>query len=90
MEFYILGGYLALLLYAVLLDDVKPFLEYMTALAETFIKANHIKKTHPYSLLQSFGVFLLLTSWVGIIMLLGFVGDFLISKHKNKKNKNKE
>lgn len=84
MEFYILGSYLAILLYAVLLDDIKSFCEYMSALAETFIRVNHIKKMHPYSLLQSFGVFLLLTSWVGIIILLCFIGDFLISKYKNK------
>jgi len=86
MEFYILGSYLAILLYAVFLEK-RSFLEYMTSLAETIIKIIHIKKMHPYTLLQIFSVFLVFTSWFGIIIFLLFVADFLINEFKNKKQK---
>ena len=83
MELYILGGYIAILLYGVLLDET-GFRDYMTSLMEIIIKKFNIKKTHPYTLMFTLGTLFLLTSWVGLLCLLLLIGDFLIMKHKNK------
>lgn len=86
MEIYILGGYLTILLYGVLLDDIKEFREYMTQLMEIVIKSLHIKKTHPYTLMFTLGVIFLFTSWVGFIGLMYLIIDFLLMKYKNKED----
>ena len=68
LELLIAGGYLAIIIYALFLDN-NGFRDYMTAFAETIIKIFHIKKTHPYTIMQIFGVVLLLCSWVGLVLL---------------------
>lgn len=87
MEVYILGGYLAVLLYGILLDNVKGFLEYMTELMNTVIKVYKIKKTHPYTLMSVLGMFLFTMSWFGVFGMLFLVYDFIDFKYKNKEKK---
>lgn len=84
MEIYILGGYLAILIYTFLLDNSKKFLDYMTQLMEIVINIASIKKVHPYTLITVFGMFLLFSSWIGILCLLFLIVDFI----KTKKNMN--
>ena len=83
MELYILGGYITILLYGVLLDET-GCRDYMASLMEVIIKKVKIKKTHPYTLMFVLGTLFLLTSWFGLLCLLLLIGDFLIMKHKNK------
>jgi hypothetical protein len=83
LEVYIAGGYIAILLYAILLDN-DGFREYMENFSETIIKVFKIKKTHPYTIMQMIGIMLLLCSWVGIVLLGLLIGDYL--KYKNKEN----
>ena len=79
------GGYLAIIIYALLLDN-NSFRDYMTAFAETIIKIFHIEKTHPYTIMQMFGVILLLCSWVGLVLLGLLVFDYYFN-YKNKQKK---
>ena len=81
LELLMAGGYLAIIIYALLLDN-NSFRDYMTAFAETIIKIFHIEKTHPYTIMQMFGVILLLISWLGIFL----VGCLLIDYFINYKN----
>ena len=85
LELYIVGGYLAIIIYALLLDN-NSFRDYITAFAETIIKIFHIEKTHPYTIMQMFGVVLLLCSWVGLILLGLLVFDYYFN-YKNKQKK---
>lgn len=75
------GGYLAIILYALLLNN-DDFREYVTAFAETIIKMYKIKKTHPYTIMQMFGVVLLLCSWIGLVLLGLLIYDYLFN-YKN-------
>ena len=84
LEIYIIGGYIAILLYALLIENSKDFREYMIQLMEVVIKTCKIKKTHAYTLISTFSVILLFTSWIGLLFLLFLIGDFLIAKYKNK------
>ncbi len=85
LEIYIVGGYLAIIIYALLLDN-NSFRDYMTVFAETIIKIFHIEKTHPYTIMQMFGVVLLLCSWVGLVLLGLLVFDYYFN-YKNKQKK---
>ncbi len=78
------GGYLAIILYALLLNN-DGFRDYVTAFAETIIKMYKIKKMHPYSLMQIFGVILLLTSWLGIAIIILLLVDYYFN-YKNKQD----
>ena len=78
------GGYLAIILYALLLNN-NGFREYITTFAETIIKMYKIKKMHPYLLMQIFGVILLLTSWLGIAIIILLLVDYYFN-YKNKQN----
>ena len=84
LELLIAGGYLAIIIYALLLDN-DSFRNYMTAFAETIIKIFHIKKTHPYTIMQMFGVVLLLCSWIGLLLLGLLIFDYIKYKNKQKK-----
>lgn len=84
LELLIAGGYLAIIIYALLLDN-DSFRDYMTAFAETIIKISHIKKTHPYTIMQMFGVVLLLCSWIGLLLLGLLIFDYIKYKNKQKK-----
>ena len=84
LEFFIVGGYITILLYALLVENVKDFREYMIQLMDVVIKTCKIEKTHAYTLISTFGVILLFTSWIGFIILMLLIGDFLIAKYKNK------
>lgn len=81
LELLIAGGYLAIIIYALLLDN-DSFRDYMTAFAETIIKIFHIEKTHPYTIMQMFGVGLLICSWIGLILLGLLIFDYYFS-YKN-------
>lgn len=85
LELYIVGGYLAIIIYALLLDN-NSFRDYMTAFAETIIKIFHIEKTHPYTIMQMFGVVLLICSWIGLVLLGLLVFDYYFN-YKNKQKK---
>lgn len=85
LEFFIVGGYIAILVYALLVENVKDFREYMIQLMDTVIKTFKIEKTHSYTLIFTLGVILLFTSWIGFIILILLIGDFLIVKYKNRK-----
>ena len=84
LELLIAGGYLAIIIYALLLDN-NGFRDYMITFAETIIKIFHIEKTHPYTIMQMFGVVLLLCSWVGLILLGLLIFDYIKYKNKQKK-----
>ncbi len=84
IELFIAGGYLAIIIYALLLDN-NSFRDYMTAFAETIIKIFHIEKAHPYTIMQIFGVVLLLCSWVGLVLLGLLLFDYIKYKNKQKK-----
>jgi len=84
LELLIAGGYLAIIIYALLLDN-NGFRDYMTVFSETIIKIFHIEKTHPYTIMQMFGVVLLLCSWIGLVLLGLLIFDYI--KHKNKQKK---
>jgi hypothetical protein len=84
LELLIAGGYLAIIIYALLLDN-DSFRDYMTAFAETIIKIFHIKNTHPYTIMQMFGVVLLLCSWIGLLLLGLLIFDYIKYKNKQKK-----
>lgn len=84
LELFIIGGYLAIIIYASMLDN-NGFRDYMTLFAETIIKIFHIEKTHPYTIMQMFGVVLLLCSWIGLVLLGLLIVDYI--KHKNKQKK---
>lgn len=84
LELIIAGGYLAIIIYALLLEN-NSFRDYMTAFAETIIKIFHIEKTHPYTIMQMFGVILLLCSWIGLILLGLLIFDYIKYKNKQKK-----
>ena len=81
LELYIVGGYLAIIIYAALLDN-NSFRDYMTTFAETIIKIFHIEKTHPYTIMQMFGVVLLLCSWIGLVLLGVLIFDYYFN-YKN-------
>lgn len=82
LQLYITGGYLAILIYSLLLDN-NGFREYIESFAETVKKMCEIKKTHPYTLMQIFGVLLLLISWLGLIV----IGILLFDYFKNYRKK---
>lgn len=84
LELFIAGGYLAIILYSILLDN-NSFRDYMTTFTETIIKIFNIKKTHPYTIMQMFGVVLLLCSWIGLALLGLLIVDYFNYKNKNKK-----
>ncbi len=81
LEIYLVGGYLAIIIYALLLDN-NSFRDYMTAFAEIIIKIFHIEKTHSYTIMQIFGVILLLCSWIGLVLLGLLVFDYYFN-YKN-------
>ena len=78
LELYIAGGYLALIIYSLLLDN-NGFRDYVEALAASIIKLNKIKNTHPYSLIQMFGIILLIISWPGIIIIGLLLLDYFMN-----------
>ena len=84
LEFYIVGGYISILLYALLVENVKDFREYMIQLMEVVIKTCKIEKTHAYTLISAFSIILLFASWIGFIILMLLIGDFLIAKYKKR------
>lgn len=75
------GGYLTIIIYALLLNN-NSFRDYMTTFTETIIKLFHIEKTHPFTIMQMFGVVLLLCSWIGLVLLGLLVFDYYFS-YKN-------
>ncbi len=83
--FIILGGYLGIIIYALLLEN-NGFSDYMTSFAETIIKIFNIGKNHPYTIMQMFGVVLLICSWMGLILLGLLVFDYYFN-YKNKQKK---
>jgi len=85
LETFIAGSYLVIIIYALLLN-IDSFCDYMSIFAETIIKIFHIKKTHPYTIMQIFGVVLLLCSWVGLVLLGLIVFDYYFN-YKNKQEK---
>ena len=85
LELFITGGYLAIIIYALLLDN-NGFCNYMSTFAETIIKIFNIRKTHPYTIMQMFGVVLLICSWIGLILLGLLVFDYYFN-YKNKQKK---
>ena len=85
LELFIAGGYLAIIIYALLLDN-NGFCNYMSSFAETIIKIFNIEKIHPYTIMQMFGVVLLICSWIGLILL----GLLLFDYYFNYKNKQKK
>lgn len=92
LEIYIGGGYLAIIIYALLLEN-NGFCDYMTAFAETIIKKFHIEKRHPYiimhmtyTIMQICGIVLLLCSWIGLVLLGLLVFDYYFN-YKNKQKK---
>lgn len=85
LELFIAGGYLSIIIYALLLD-YNSFRDYMTLFAETIIKIFHIEKTHPYTIIQTFGIVLLLCSWISLVLL----GLLLFDYYFNYKNKQKK
>jgi len=85
LEIFIAGGYLALLLYAILVENVVDFREYMTQLMEVVIKTFKIKNMHPFTLIVNLGLLLLFTSWIGFVILLYLIIDFAILQYKNRK-----
>ena len=85
IELFITGGYLAIIIYALLLDN-NGFCNYMSTFAETIIKIFNIEKTHPYTIMQMFGVVLLICSWIGLILLGLLVFDYYFN-YKNKQKK---
>ena len=84
LELFIAGGYLAIIIYALLLDN-NSFRDYMTTFVKTIIKIFHIEKTHPYTIMQMLGVILLLCSWVGLFLLGLLLFDYIKYKNKQKK-----
>ena len=82
LELFIAGGYLAIIIYALILDN-DGFCNYMITFAETIIKSWHIEKPHPYTIMQMFGVVLLLCSWVGLVLLGLLIFDYYFN-YKNK------
>ena len=85
MEIYILGSYLAMLIYAFFLE-FDSFREYITMLLEC-ININVTKKVHPYSLMVSFSLILILTSWLGFIVMIALLCDYIGFIYKNKEVK---
>ena len=85
LELIIAGGYLAIIIYALLLNN-NGFCDYMSSFAETIIKIFNIRKIHPYTIMQMFGVVLLICSWIGLILL----GLLLFDYYFNYKNKQKK
>lgn len=81
LELLIAGGYLSIIIYALLLDN-DSFRDYITAFAETIIKIFHIEKTHPYTIMQMFGVVLLLCSWIGLVLLGLLIFDYCFNYRK--------
>ena len=86
LQIYIAGGYLALILYALLLEN-NNFREYFSELIKLFLNKSHIKNVHPYSAMQTLSIFCLVLSWISFIGIIAVVYDFLKMK---KQNKNKE
>ena len=78
--FIIAGGYLGIIIYGLLLEN-NGFCNYMSSFAETIIKIFNIEKIHPYTIMQMFGVVLLICSWIGLI-----VFDYYFN-YKNKQKK---
>jgi len=74
LEIYIAGGYLAILIYALLLNN-DAFREY----TEYIIKTLKIKKLHPYSIMQLFGIILLSISWCGVILVGLLLLDYFMN-----------
>lgn len=85
LEIFITGSYLAIIIYALLLDN-NGFRDYITTVAETIIKIFHIEKTHPYTIMQMFTIVLLLCSWIGLILLGLIIFDYYFN-YKNKQEK---
>ena len=85
LELFMASGYLAIIIYSLLLDN-NGFRDYMSAFAETIIKVFHIGKIHPYTIMQMFGVVLLICSWIGLILLGLLVFDYYFN-YKNKQKK---
>lgn len=81
LELFMAGSYLVIIIYTLLLNN-NSFRDYMTAFAETIIKIFHIEKTHPYTIIQMFGVVLLLCSWIGLVLLGLLIFDYYFS-YKN-------
>ena len=86
LEIYVVGGYLAIFIYSLLLDN-NGFRDYITSFAETISKLWHIEKPHPYTIMQMFGVVLLLCSWIGLVLLGVLVFDYYYFNYKNKEKK---
>ena len=84
LELFIAGGYLAIIIYALLLEN-NGFCNYMSAFAETIIKIFNMGKTHPYTIMQMFGVVLLICSWIGLILLGLLVFDYYFNYRKLQK-----
>lgn len=84
LELFIAGGYLAIIIYALLLDN-NGFCNYMSSFAETIIKIFNIEKIHPYTIMQMFGVVLLICSWIGLILLGLLVFDYYFNYRKLQK-----
>ena len=85
LELFMAGGYLGIIIYGLLLEN-NGFRNYMSAFAETIIKVFHIGKIHPYTIMQMFGVVLLICSWIGLILLGLLVFDYYFN-YKNKQKK---
>ena len=84
LELFIAGGYLAIIIYGLILEN-NGFRDYMTAFAETIIKVFNIGKIHPYTIMQMFGVVLLICSWIGLIFLGLLVFDYYFNYRKLQK-----
>ena len=84
MEIYILGSYLAVLIYAFLLQ-FDSFREYMELLIDSI--NNVTKKVHPYSLMVAFSSILIITSWIGFLCMIAIICDYRDFIYKNKEVK---
>lgn len=84
MELYIAGGYLAIIIYALMLDN-DGFREYMHDLCAIILKGSKIENMHPYSVMQSIGLIFLFGSWLSFVGIGLLIYDYLKMKNKTDK-----
>ena len=61
------------------------YIWFMSAFAETIIKIFNIEKIHPYTIMQMFGVILLICSWASLVLLGLLVFDYYFNYRKLQK-----
>lgn len=83
MTIYFLGSYIAVIIYALLLD-ITDFREYMAEISDELMKLLNVNG-HSYTMLVTLSIFVVLFSWFSLVGIIMLFYDYIDMKIKNKK-----